>query len=115
MGNSQFSTSKDGGDDSREDGPYSTLYAETQTAPGPSGFAPDLHVGNKSTYTDPPMVLSGNGGGGVPEGADGDEMDVESKTTDDGEEDEVGEIVMESTSLTISRSSCRVLCRLIKD
>lgn len=85
MGNSQF-TSKDGADDSRDDGPYGTLHSETRTTPGPSGFAPSLQLGDRSTYVDNSVM--GGGIGGITEGAAGDEMDVESKT-DDGEEEEV--------------------------
>lgn len=87
MGNSQFSTSKDGGDGSQEDGPYSTLYPEkTRTTPGPSGFDPHLQVGDRSAYTNPSIM--GGSSSGAQDGVAGDEMDVESKT-DDGEEDEV--------------------------
>lgn len=114
MGNSQFNSVKDGADGSgRDDGPYSTLYAETRTTPGPSGFAPALRVenNNRSAYTADTSVMTaggvvgggegfggngsgrtgggggrgGGGGGGGDGGMAGDDMDVESKMDEEEE------------------------------
>lgn len=97
MGNSQFNSSKDAGDGSREDGGFGG-YAETRTTPGPSGFAPALQVGDRSAYTAADASMSGGSEFGVRSGlggeigrgrgGSGDDMDVESKT-DDGDEEEV--------------------------
>lgn len=108
MGNSQI---KDGGEGSRQDGAYGG-YPETRTTPGPSGFAPDLRVGDRTGYATGGgggaegggtagfsgaaggmgggMGRAGGAGGAVGGrgGIPGDVMDVESKA-DDGEEEEV--------------------------
>lgn len=96
MGNTQFNSTKDGGDGSgRDDGPYGT-YSETRTtpgAPGPfsdAGFAPPLRGGVGRTAYAGGGGAAAIGGGAMGSGATavGDDMDVESKT-DEGEEEEV--------------------------
>lgn len=96
MGNSQFNSAKDGeGGSGREGGGYDG-YSETRTAPGApgpfsdAGFAPPLRgADGRSSYPGGAAAVPGIEAASRGTPAAGDDMDIESKPVDEGEEEEV--------------------------
>lgn len=96
MGNSQFNSAKDGEGGSGREGEGYDGYSGTRTAPGApgpfsvAGFAPPLRgADGKAAYPAGGAAVPGVEADSRGTPAVGDDMDIEAKPVDEGEEEEV--------------------------